>query len=68
VFLQDSGAAMKRRDFITLIGGATAWSAGASAQQPQPKRRIGVLSGLARQDPEAKARVIVFREALADLG
>jgi putative ABC transport system substrate-binding protein len=59
---------MKRREFITLVGGATAWSAGALAQQSEPKRRIGVLSGLARQDPESKARVIVFREALADLG
>ncbi len=59
---------MKRRDFISLIGGATVWSVGASAQQAQPKRRIGVLSGGARQDPEAKARVIALREALADLG
>ncbi len=59
---------MRRRDVITLIGGATAWSAGALAQQPQPKRRIGVLSGFARQDPEANARGIAFRKALADLG
>jgi len=59
---------MKRRDFITLIGGATVWSVGALAQQAQPKRRIGVLSGFARQDPESNARVVAFRQALADLG
>ena len=59
---------MKRRDLITLIGGATVWSVGALAQQPEPKRRIGVLSGFTRQDPESKARVIAFREALANLG
>jgi putative ABC transport system substrate-binding protein len=55
-------AAMKRRDFISLLGGAAAWPLAARAQQSERTRRIGVLlvSGPEPLGP--------FREALADLG
>jgi len=60
---------MKRRTFITLLGGAAAgWPQAARAQQAERVRRIGLLQGLAESDPEAQARNVAFRQALEALG
>jgi putative ABC transport system substrate-binding protein len=59
---------MKRREFITLLGGAAAWPLGARAQQPERMRRIGVLMNLPADSPEAPARVEAFAQGLAELG
>jgi len=60
---------MKRREFITLLGGATAaWPLRARAQHGERVRRIGVLVPAAADDPEWQARVGAFQQALALLG
>ena len=59
---------MIRREFITLLGGAAAWPLAARAQQPDGMRRIGVLMGLAEDDPEIKARFAAFRQGLEKRG
>jgi putative ABC transport system substrate-binding protein len=60
---------VKRREFITLIGGAAvAWPPAARAQQGERVRRIGVLMAYAESDPEAQAFVAAFREGLQKLG
>ena len=58
---------MKRREFITLLGGAAAaWPA--RAQQPARMRRIGALFSLAADDPESLARVGAFLQSMQQLG
>src|SRR5262245_14853491 len=57
-----------RRDFITLIGGASAWPLAARAQQGERMRRIGVLMSLAADDPEGQTRIKVFEQGLNELG
>ena len=60
---------MRRREFITLLGGtAAAWPLVALAQQPEPMRRIGVLTAYAESDPEPKVWLAGFREVLQQLG
>ena len=63
-------AAMRRREFITLLGGAAAatWPLAAGAQQAQRMRRIGVLMALPADDPEGQARVAAFLQGLQELG
>jgi putative tryptophan/tyrosine transport system substrate-binding protein len=60
---------MKRREFITLLGGAAAvWPLAARAQQGERMRRIGVLMGSAQDDPDSQARLAAFRQALREVG
>ncbi|HEY5130564.1 MAG TPA: ABC transporter substrate-binding protein, partial [Bradyrhizobium sp.] len=59
---------MRRREFVTLLGTAPVWPLTARAQQPERQRRIGVLLGLAANDPEGKARLAAFLQALQQLG
>jgi putative ABC transport system substrate-binding protein len=59
---------MKRREFITLLGGAATWPLAARAQQPERMRRIGVLTSLAADDPESQARHAAFLQGLQEWG
>src|SRR5215467_11072207 len=62
-------ARMRRRDFITLLGGAAvAWPLSARAQQPDRVRRIGVLMLYPENDSEGQLRATAFRQGLQKLG
>src|ERR1700731_4347926 len=60
---------MKRREFITLLGGAAAaWPLAARAQQGERMRRIGVLTDYEENDPQGRDRVAALRLGLQQLG
>src|SRR5215468_1652186 len=69
-----AGAAMhfdrlKRRQFITLFGGAAAaWPLIARAQQGGQMRRVGVLMGAAADDPDAQANIAALHQGLQEAG
>src|SRR6266550_3511264 len=64
-----TGAPMRRREFITLLGGAAAaWPLPARAQQPSPMKRIGVLMGIPIDDPQSLPRATAFAQGLQELG
>jgi putative ABC transport system substrate-binding protein len=58
---------MKRREFITLLGGAAAWPLSARAQSPAV-RRIGVLMGRSANDPEGQKQATALQRGLEELG
>jgi putative ABC transport system substrate-binding protein len=59
---------IRRRDFITLLGGAAAWPVAARAQQAEPVRRVGALILGVKDSPTTQSGIAAFRERLAMLG
>ena len=59
---------IRRRQFITLLGGAAAWPVAARAQQSGPMRRVGVLTQYREGEPAAAPNLMAFERSLRDLG
>ena len=60
---------MKRREFMTLLGGAAiSWPLAVPAQQSQHLRLIGIITNLAEDDPETQRRLGAFKQRLNELG
>ena len=59
---------MRRREFITLLGGTAAWPLAARGQQSERMRLIGALLPIAKDDPEYQPWIGAFRQALQELG
>ncbi len=60
---------MRRREFVTLVGGAAAaWPLAARAQQGERMRRIGVLMSTPADDPDAQLRIAAFQKGMQALG
>jgi putative ABC transport system substrate-binding protein len=59
---------LRRREFMAALGGAAAWPLTADAQPSEPTRRIGALLSFAPDDPQERARIAAFHQALQELG
>ena len=59
---------IRRREFITLLGGAAAWPVAAKGQPPDRMRRVGVLMNTVSDEQEAQARIAAFSQALKEYG
>ena len=67
--LQSLGADMRRRDFLSVLGGAAAaWPVVARGQQGETVRRIGIILPAASDNEEFQTRLAAFRQALEQLG
>jgi len=58
---------MRRREFITLLGGAAAWPLAATAQQPERMPRVGVLISSTGDDPQVRRQTGAFQQGLLEL-